>query len=163
VEWPPSSKWPCHVSFLRRPWRVKNFYAASIKSVLLGTDPVGYIGCCAALRDVDHSEMLRQIHVPTLAIVGDRDVSTPWEGHGEILAREIPGAQIVRLPAAAHLSNIECPHSFTAALLDFLQPASARVNDPMEAGYAVRRAVLGDAHVDGQSLGLTTLIVISRC
>jgi 3-oxoadipate enol-lactonase/4-carboxymuconolactone decarboxylase len=122
-------------------------YAASIKSVLLGTDPAGYIGCCAALRDVDHREMLRQIQVPTLVIVGERDVSTPWQGHGEILARAIPGANSVRLPAA-HLSNIERPHSFTSAVLDFLQPASAQASDPLEAGYGVRRAILGEAHVD---------------
>jgi 3-oxoadipate enol-lactonase/4-carboxymuconolactone decarboxylase len=122
-------------------------YAASIRSVLLGTDPVGYIGCCAALRDVDHREMLRHIRVPTLLIVADRDVSTPWEGHGEILAREIPGIQTIRL-SAAHLSNIERPHSFTAAVRDFMQPALAQDGDPLEAGDAVRRQILGDAHVD---------------
>ncbi len=32
----------------------ENPHAASIRSVLLGTDPVGYTGCCAALRDVNH-------------------------------------------------------------------------------------------------------------
>lgn len=122
-------------------------YAASIRSVLLGTDPVGYIGCCAALRDVDHREMLRHIRVPTLLIVADRDVSTPWEGHGEILGREIPGIQTIRL-SAAHLSNIERPHSFTAAVRDFMQPALAQDGDPLEAGDAVRRQILGDAHVD---------------
>lgn len=120
--------------------------ANSVKSVLLGTDPEGYAGCCAALRDVDHRESLRTIRVPTLVIVGDRDVSTPWEGHGEILAREIPGARAVRLPAA-HLSNLERPRSFTTALLEFLQPAPVEV-DTLEQGFAARRAMLGDAHVD---------------
>jgi 3-oxoadipate enol-lactonase/4-carboxymuconolactone decarboxylase len=119
-------------------------YAASIKSVLLGTNPGGYIGCCAALRDVDHRQALPQIRVRPLMIAGDRDVSTPWEGHGEILAREIPNAQSVRLPAA-HLSNLEQPRSFSAALLGFLLP---KTSDAYEAGSAVRRATLGDAHVD---------------
>jgi len=41
-----------------------------------------------------------------LVIVGDRDVATPWEGHGEILVREIPGVRVLHLPAA-HISNIE--------------------------------------------------------
>jgi 3-oxoadipate enol-lactonase / 4-carboxymuconolactone decarboxylase len=119
-------------------------YAASIKSVLLGTNPGGYIGCCAALRDVDQRKSLTQIRLPTLIVAGDRDVSTPWEGHGEILAREIPNAQSARLPAA-HLSNLERPRSFSAALLGFLLP---QTSDSYEAGSAVRRATLGDAHVD---------------
>jgi len=123
-----------------------NPYADSAKSVLLGTDPIGYIGCCAAIRDVDNREALRQVRVPTLVIAGDRDVSTPWEGHGELLAKGIPTAQAVRLPAA-HLSNIECPRSFTAALLDFLLPADSG-SDRLQAGFAVRRAMLGDEHVD---------------
>lgn len=121
--------------------------ASTVRSVLSGTDPAGYIGCCAALRDVDNRESLRQIRVPTLVIAGDRDVSTPWDGHGEILAREIPGARAVRLPAA-HLSNLERPRSFITALLEFLQPMAGSSGNPLEAGYAVRRAVLGDAHVD---------------
>jgi 3-oxoadipate enol-lactonase/4-carboxymuconolactone decarboxylase len=119
-------------------------YVNGIRSVLLGTDPAGYIGCCAALRDVNTKESLKQIRVPTLVISGDRDVSTPWDGHGEILVREIPNAQSARLPAP-HLSNLERPRSFSAALLGFL---SAKNPDASEAGTVVRRAMLGDAHVD---------------
>jgi 3-oxoadipate enol-lactonase / 4-carboxymuconolactone decarboxylase len=121
--------------------------AESVRSVLLGTDPVGYAGCCAALRDFDSEKSLGKIQAPTLVIAGDRDVSTPWTGHGEIVAREIPGARALRLPAA-HLSNLEQPRSFTAALLEFLPPSTSASADPMAAGFAVRRAVLGDTHVD---------------
>jgi 3-oxoadipate enol-lactonase/4-carboxymuconolactone decarboxylase len=127
-------------------------YSSSVKSVFLATDPNGYAGCCSALRDVDHRNLLAKIKVPTLVIAGDKDVSTPWEGHGELLAQEISGAKSVRLPAT-HLSNIEKPRSFTSALLEFLQPAKA--GDPIEAGFAVRRAVLGDAHVDRAIAGTT--------
>jgi 3-oxoadipate enol-lactonase/4-carboxymuconolactone decarboxylase len=121
--------------------------ASSIRSVLLGTNPVGYLGCCAALRDFDSGKWLGEIQVPALVIAGDRDVPTPWAGHGEILAREIPGAQSLRLQAA-HLSNLERPRSFTAALLEFLRPAPDSFADPLDTGFAERRAVLGDAHVD---------------
>jgi 3-oxoadipate enol-lactonase/4-carboxymuconolactone decarboxylase len=126
-------------------------YASSVRSVLLGTDPVGYAGCCAAIRDANFAGLLRQILAPTLIISGSKDVSTPWEGHGEILAREIPGARVVHLPTA-HLSNLERPRSFTTALLDFLLP---RPSDPLAAGEEARRAVLGDAHVD-RSLATAT-------
>jgi len=133
-------------------------YAQAVRSVILGTDPIGYAGCCAALRDMDHAQLLGQVRVPTLVIVGDRDVSTPWTGHGEILAREIPNAQVVHLPAA-HLSNLERPQSFAAALFNFLQPkpdATSEVKtDPLQAGLEVRRAVLGAEHVD-RSIATTT-------
>ena len=121
--------------------------AASVRSVFLGTDRTGYAGCCAALRDFNHTARLSQIRVPTLVISGDRDVSTPWIGHGEILAREIPGSRSVQVPAA-HLSNLERPRTFTAALLDFLPDGPDPGTDPIQAGFAVRRAVLGDPHVD---------------
>jgi 3-oxoadipate enol-lactonase / 4-carboxymuconolactone decarboxylase len=120
-------------------------HRGSIRSVLLNTNPVGYLGCCAALRDVDTRQSLPQIQVPTLVIAGDRDLSTPWEGHGETLAHEIPNAQSIRLPAA-HLSNLELPRSFSAALLEFL--LTDKSSDTLESGFAVRRATLGDAHVD---------------
>ena len=120
--------------------------AATVKSVLLGTDPTGYVGCCAALRDFDSRETLRKIRVPTLVVSGDRDVSTPWAGNGEVLAREIPNARSLQLPAA-HLSNLERPRSFLAALLEFLLPEPDEENRA-EAGFAMRRATLGDDHVD---------------
>jgi 3-oxoadipate enol-lactonase / 4-carboxymuconolactone decarboxylase len=121
-------------------------YAGMVKSVLLGADPVGYCGCCAALRDFDSREMLRNIRIQTLVISGDRDVSTPWPGNGEVLARDIPQARSVRLPAA-HLSNLERPRSFLAALLEFLLPGLDDVQR-CAAGLAMRRATLGDDYVD---------------
>ncbi|HXE63360.1 MAG TPA: 3-oxoadipate enol-lactonase [Bryobacteraceae bacterium] len=122
-------------------------FVASMRSVLLATDPTGYAGCCAAIRDLDQIDLLGKIRVPTLVIGGDRDVSTPWEGHGDLLAERIPGAKHVVLPAA-HLSNLERPRSFSAALLGFLLAGR-------EEGEKIRRAVLGDEHVD-RSAATTT-------
>jgi len=118
--------------------------ADSIRTVLLATDPAGYAGCCAAIRDMDHRPLLSSIATPTLVIGGDNDVSTPWTGHGEVLASQIPGARAAKI-AAAHLSNLERPSTFTNAILEFLLPEPPA--DRLEAGFAVRRAVLGDAHV----------------
>ena len=130
----------------------QNPHVASIRSVFLGTDPVGYLGCCAALRDMNHADLLKQIRTPTLVISGDRDVATPWSGHGERLAQEIPGARALHL-SAAHLSNLERPRSFTTALLEFLLPQPKA--DPLQAGFEVRRDALGDAHVD-KAIAATT-------
>jgi 3-oxoadipate enol-lactonase / 4-carboxymuconolactone decarboxylase len=129
-------------------------HVASIRSVFLGTNPVGYLGCCAALRDMNHGDLPKRIKAPTLVISGDRDIATPWSGHGERLAQEIPGAKAVHL-AAAHLSNIERPHSFTTALLEFLLSRPNADADFLKAGFEVRRAVLGDAHVD-KAIAATT-------
>jgi 3-oxoadipate enol-lactonase/4-carboxymuconolactone decarboxylase len=117
--------------------------AESVRNVLLSTDPKGYAGCCSAIRDMDHRPLLAGIKVPVLVIGSDDDQSTPWTGHGEVLAQSIPAARQVKLPGA-HLSNIERPASFTSALFDFLLPEA----DPLSAGMAVRRAVLSNAHVD---------------
>jgi 3-oxoadipate enol-lactonase/4-carboxymuconolactone decarboxylase len=116
----------------------------SIGTTLLDTNPIGYAGCCAAIRDMNQTVLLAGIKIPTLIVVGDRDVSTPWTGHGEVLAQEIPHARVVHLPTA-HLSNIERPRSFSSALLEFLFSATA---DSLEAGFDVRRAMLGDEYVD---------------
>jgi 3-oxoadipate enol-lactonase / 4-carboxymuconolactone decarboxylase len=121
------------------------------RRVLLSTDPVGYAGCCAAIRDMDQTASLRDIRTPALIIVGDGDVSTPWTGHGEVLAREVPEAAVVRLPTA-HLSNLERPYAFTAALAQFVLPPA---EDTLAAGFLKRRQVLGDAHVD-RAIAATT-------
>jgi 3-oxoadipate enol-lactonase/4-carboxymuconolactone decarboxylase len=131
-----------------------NPQVASIRSVFLGTDPVGYMGCCAALRDMNHGDLLGKIKSPTLVIFGDRDVATPWSGHGERLAQGIPGAKALHI-AAAHLSNIERPHTFTTALLEFLLPLANANADSLKAGFEVRRAVLGNAHVDKAAASTT--------
>ena len=128
--------------------------AESIRTVLLATNPAGYAGCCAAIRDMDHRPLLGGIATPTLVIAGDLDISTPWAGHGDVLVAGIPGARVVHL-AAAHLSNIERPSGFSAALFDFLLPGAPV--DPLAAGLAVRRAVLGDAHVDRAIANTTDL------
>jgi 3-oxoadipate enol-lactonase / 4-carboxymuconolactone decarboxylase len=140
--------------FSARTLESRNPVAESIRAVLLSTSPAGYAGCCAAIRDMDLRPLLAGIAIPALVIGGDLDVSTPWEGHGEVLAAGIPGAHAVQLDAA-HLSNVERPSGFTAALFDFLLPG--RPADPLTAGFAIRRAVLGDAHVDRSMANTTEL------
>jgi 3-oxoadipate enol-lactonase / 4-carboxymuconolactone decarboxylase len=127
-------------------------YVAATRRAVLATDPTGYAGCCAAIRDMDQTAALGRIWTPTLIIAGTGDLSTPWNGHGDALAASIINARVVRL-RTAHLSNIERPRSFTAALLDFLLPHDEA--DPLSAGWAMRRAMLGDAHVDRVMAGTT--------
>jgi pimeloyl-ACP methyl ester carboxylesterase len=101
------------------PDKQESTWAQSIRAVLLGTDPKGYAACCSALRDADTRAVLGKISVPTLVIGGDQDPSTPWEGNGSILVRDIPKAKAFRLQTA-HLSSLEQPRAFTTAVLEFL-------------------------------------------
>ena len=105
--------------FTERTLTARNPAAESVRNTLLATNPIGYAGCCAAVRDMDHRPLLAAISVPALVIASDQDSSTPWPGHGDVLANTIPGARSVRLDTA-HLSNIEDPAGFTKALSEFL-------------------------------------------
>jgi 3-oxoadipate enol-lactonase len=84
----------------------------------LATDPNGYAGVCAALRDGDLRDTVGSITTPTLVIGGSADLSTPIE-QSRWLHEHIAGSRLVEL-AAAHLSNLDREPEFTAALDQFL-------------------------------------------
>jgi 3-oxoadipate enol-lactonase/4-carboxymuconolactone decarboxylase len=117
---------------------------AGARRVLLATDPLGYAACCAAVRDTDFTAQLGNIKPHTMVMSGDLDVSLPWNGHSDALASRIRRPRVVHLKAA-HLSNLERPRSFSAALHAFLPTERT---DGRESGMRVRRTVLGDAYVD---------------
>lgn len=85
---------------------------------LFATDPDGYAGCCAAIRDMDLRPIIGLVRAPTLVIAGAQDPATPAD-HSELIQSRIAGARLVTLDAA-HLSNIEQPEAFNAALREFL-------------------------------------------
>jgi 3-oxoadipate enol-lactonase len=91
---------------------------AAIRKMLLACDPAGYSGCCAAIRDMDMSVAAGLITCPTLVVAGARDPSTSL-ADGQFLVDAIPDARLVVLDAA-HLSNVEQPVAFSAAVLAFL-------------------------------------------
>jgi pimeloyl-ACP methyl ester carboxylesterase len=62
---------------------------------------------------------LNEICVPTLVIVGDRDVEDIRQA-AEDLERGISGARLVVLPGVAHVPNMERPQEFNRLVLDFL-------------------------------------------
>jgi pimeloyl-ACP methyl ester carboxylesterase len=73
----------------------------------------------------DVTEMLGGITVPTLVIVGEHDaISTPAEMHG--IADRIPCAQLAVIPAAGHMSPLENPRAFNAALARFLAAVAGK-------------------------------------
>ena len=77
----------------------------------------------AALRDrQDANPGLGRIAVPTLVLVGEHDTLTPPLAAAKI-AGAVPGSTLVTVPGAGHLSNLESPEAFNAAVRAFLAKA----------------------------------------
>ncbi|HEU0186060.1 MAG TPA: 3-oxoadipate enol-lactonase [Blastocatellia bacterium] len=89
------------------------------RSMLLATDPRGFAGSYAAVRDMDMRRTVSLIRCPTLIIAGKYDTVTVLS-HSELLASTVPGSRLIVLPAV-HLSNIEYPEAFLGAVLEFLR------------------------------------------
>lgn len=78
----------------------------------------GYIGTSAAIPTIDATARLGEIKVPCLALTGADDIAMP-PAMAEILSKGIPDCRLAIIPGAGHLSNIEQPEAFNAALDDF--------------------------------------------
>jgi 3-oxoadipate enol-lactonase len=90
-----------------------------IRQQIAATPLAGYIGCSDALRGLNYLDRLSEIKVPALIMVGEEDPGTPVAA-SEAIHERIAGSQLVILPSARHLSNIEQAEAFNSSLLDFL-------------------------------------------
>jgi 3-oxoadipate enol-lactonase len=77
------------------------------------------LGQVAAVMSHKATDRLKQIRVPTLVITGDADRLIP-PANSDILAREIPGARLVKLSGGSHGFNFETPEEFNREVLAFL-------------------------------------------
>lgn len=132
----------------RGRWFTANADEAAVQAMiddLLAVDDEGYAECCEALSGYDIRADLPDITPPALIVAGRDDPAVPPPVARE-LADGIPGATLHELPGAAHLAPVERPGAVLAAL---------RAHLPQPDGMAVRRAVLGDDHVDRAVAGTT--------
>ena len=91
--------------------------AAALRHTLVTTDAAGYAESCKAVAAIDFRTGNRRIAVPTLVIAGAQDAATP-PAMSDLIVASIPGARLATLDAA-HLSAVEQPAEFVAALIDF--------------------------------------------
>lgn len=85
---------------------------------IAGLAPEGYAACCEALAQADLRTAIAGITVPTLLIAGSADpVTTVADAYA--MQAAIAGAQLAEVPAS-HLSNLEAPAAFDAALAAFI-------------------------------------------
>jgi 3-oxoadipate enol-lactonase len=90
-------------------------------AAMIRTTPVpGYVGCCHAIPNINVTQRLKEITCPTMVIVGEQDAGTPVAMAQEIHAA-MPGSELVIIPSAAHLSNLEQPEAFNRAISGFLK------------------------------------------
>ena len=91
-----------------------------IRRLASAQSPAGLAAALQALRDrPDATQSLAHIAVPTLIVVGQEDVLTP-PTVAQALAGSISGSRVALIDGAGHMSNLECPESFNAAVRAFL-------------------------------------------
>jgi len=73
----------------------------------------------ALMTRPDSTPQLPTIHLPTLIIVGAEDTVTPPAAASE-MHRAIAGSELVTIPEAGHLTNLEQPDAFDGAIVRFL-------------------------------------------
>ena len=119
--------------------------AAALLGALRDTDAESYAHVCDCLAVFDVTDRLPEITTPVLAIAGAEDIPTPPEGLAQI-ADGVKNGRLVVLDGVGHLAPAETPERVAGLIADHI--GRTRPDVLYQAGMAVRREVLGDAHVD---------------
>lgn len=90
-------------------------------AMIAGTPATGLAGAARGIAArPDSVPTLGRITVPTLIVVGAEDELTP-PAESEMMHAAIPGSRLEVLPGAGHLSNLERPAAFNAAVRQHLK------------------------------------------
>lgn len=111
---PTLQRWFTAPCLAQRPPAVER-----VAQMIRRTPPAGYAGCCHAISRLDLTGSIGAIDCPVQIIVGEHDAGTPV-AMSEAIHAAVPGSELVVIPDASHLSNIEQPAAFNRGLLDFL-------------------------------------------
>lgn len=90
------------------------------RNMLVRTPSNGYAGCSAAIAGTDFYTTTASLSLPTLAIAGSEDGSTPPDLVRET-ANLIKGSRFHLIRGAGHLPMVEKPDEFSTALASFLK------------------------------------------
>jgi pimeloyl-ACP methyl ester carboxylesterase len=80
--------------------------------------PIGFRMMSMSSAEMDTRDMLPTIDVPTLLLWGDDDRRSPVN-IAEQFHAAIPGSELVIIPGAGHVSNMERPDKFNAHVRRF--------------------------------------------
>lgn len=104
--------------WLGRKWK-ENQALPRLSSGFLATAPEGWAGCAAAIAGTDFFETTATLTLPTLAIAGANDGSTPPDLVRET-AQLIRGHRYALIRSAGHIPVVEKPAEYAALLAQFL-------------------------------------------
>lgn len=94
------------------------------RNMFLSTPAKGWTGCAAAISGTDFYSTTAALRLPTLAIAGSEDASTPPD-----LVREtgalVPGSEFHLIRGAGHLPCVEAPEDYANVLTRFLKAQGA--------------------------------------
>jgi len=126
---------------------------AGLRAMLLRTPAEGYAASAEAIATADLSASTATLQLPALVMVGEADQATPLAS-AQALQAAIAGASLHVVRDAAHIPMAERPEEITSAMLQFYTP---QIADDYESGMAVRKQVLGEAHVARAQANITDL------
>jgi 3-oxoadipate enol-lactonase len=93
---------------------------AVVRNIIAHTPPLSIAGTLLALAArTDTTPALPGVAVPTLILVGEKDVTTPV-ADSRLMHEKIRGSELHVVPHAAHMSNLENPGFFNEKLAAFL-------------------------------------------
>ncbi len=92
-----------------------------VREMMLATAEDGMVGALTAMRDrPDSTPLLAKIDVPVLIVHGEEDQLIPVS-EAQSMQDAIPGSELVIVPAAGHLPNLEQPEVFNDAVRGYLE------------------------------------------
>lgn len=92
-----------------------------VQRIMSASTPEGVTSALQAMAERDSAaDLLPKLGIPVLIVVGEEDTLTP-PSDSERMAAAIPNAKLVKIAGAAHLSNLEQPAAFNAAVSQFLR------------------------------------------
>jgi pimeloyl-ACP methyl ester carboxylesterase len=97
---------------------------AVVASTILTANPLQLMAATTAALRADLADLAGRIAMPCLLVWGARDAIVPLE-IGTALQASLPNASLVVLPEAGHQPQWDQPAAFHAAILPFLEGASA--------------------------------------
>ena len=93
-----------------------------VRDMIRNTSTDGFAGCSRALQTLDFERRLGELKLPVMFLVGSQDAACPPEA-AKAMHALVAGSHCVIVDPASHISNLENPGQFNAALEAHLKRA----------------------------------------
>jgi 3-oxoadipate enol-lactonase len=98
----------------------QNDLKTTLREIMLTTNLQGAIGTLKGMASrKSNLDLLPQINVPTLLIVGQDDIAIPPQESAQMHAL-IPNSQLLTIERTGHMVNMEQPDAFNSSVVQFL-------------------------------------------